>query len=199
MSNEIYPTLAGLGIRVRTTVLAPPVLQRRTPSQRVYKARDASYPRYRRVLSYEVLRAGAEAELQTLVGFFNKRGGSFDSFLYSVPDDNAVTAMQFGTGNGTTTAFQLVRNFGGFVEPVFDLNGAPQIFRAGVLQATPANYSINSAGLVTFTTAPTAGQALTWTGSFYVRHCFERDQLEVERFLHLLYEARSVELVTERA
>lgn len=197
MSNVVFPTLAGMGIKVRTTVLAPPVFTRTTPSLREYRARDAVYPRYRRVLSYEVLRAGAEAELQSLVGFFNQRGGSFDNFLFTVPDDNAVAAQSFGVGDGTTTAFQLVRAFGGFVEPVTAVNGTPQIFKAGVLQATPANYSIGSTGIVTFTAAPTAGQALTWTGSYYVRHRFERDQLEVERFLALLYEARSVELLSD--
>lgn len=128
MSNEIYPTLPGLTFGVQRNVLAPPVTIKTTPSQREYRARDATLPRYRYTLGYEFLRsAAAWAELQTLVGFFNRHGGSFDDFLFEDPDDHTATAAAFGIGDGTTTAFQLLRSFGAFSEPVRDLNGAPTI------------------------------------------------------------------------
>lgn len=128
MSNEIYPALPGLTFGVQRNVLAPPVTVKTTPSQREYRARDATLPRYRYVLMYEFLRSSAvEAELQSLVGFFNTHGGSFDDFLFDDPDDHAATANAFGIGDGSTVGFQLLRSFGAFAEPVRDLNGAPTI------------------------------------------------------------------------
>lgn len=197
MSNAVFPTLPGMRINVRRIVSMPPVLKRTTPSRRVYRAVDSLLVKYRFVLGFEVLRAGAEAELQAVEAFFKARGGSFDNFLFTAPDDNAVTAHLFGTGNGSATVFQLLRTLGGYSEPVYDVNGAPQIYRNGALQASPANYSISATGLVTFTSAPPSGHALTWTGQYYWRCAFERDELEFERFLHQLYELRTVELITD--
>lgn len=197
MSNSVYPVLPGLRINVRRVVSMPPVLKRTTPSRREYRAVDSSLIKYRFVLSYEVLRAGAEAELQNIEAFFKVRRGSFDNFLFTVPDDAAVTNQLFGIGNGSTTSYQLTRSLGGYSELVYDLNGTPQIFRNGVLQATPANYSISATGLVTFTSAPASGHNLNWTGAYYWRCRFERDELEFERFLHQLYELRTVELITD--
>jgi hypothetical protein len=128
MSSAVYPTLPGLTFGVQRNVVAPPVTVKTTPSQREYRARDATLPRYRYVLGYEFLRSDAVlAELQALVGFFNARGGSFDDFLFLDPDDNTATANAFGIGDGTTTAYQLLRSYGAFAEPVRDLNGAPTI------------------------------------------------------------------------
>ena len=197
MSNAVFPTLPGMRITVRRTASMPPVLKRTTASRREYRAVDSLTVKYRFALSFEVLRAGAEAELQTLEAFFKARRGSFDNFLFTAPDDAAVTGQLFGTGTGSATAFQLVRSLGGYSEPVVDLNGAPQIFNNGALQATPANYSVSATGLVTFTSAPLSGRALTWSGAYYWRVRFDRDELEFERFLHQLYELRSVELVTD--
>lgn len=126
MSDAVYPTLPGLAYGVVRGVIPPPVTIKTTPSRREYRARDAVNPVYAYTLPYEFLRSDAVwAELQTLVGFYNLRGGPFDSFLFTDPDDNAVTAQPFGVGDGSTAVFQLVRSYGGFAEPVRDLNGAP--------------------------------------------------------------------------
>jgi len=200
VSNEVFPTLPGLEWGVMRTPNAPPVQKRSTPSRREFRARDAATVLYDYTLSYEFLRAAvAFSEWQTLTGFFERMGGSFDTFLFTDPDDNTVSAMQFGTGTGAQTQFQLVRTLGGAAGPVFDLNGTPQIFNNGVLQSTPANYSINSAGLVTFTAAPANGNPLTWTGSFYRRVRFARDQLEFRKFMQDFWDARKVELTQRPA
>lgn len=197
MSNAVFPTLAGL----KFGVVRRPVWNTSTKTSvggREYRAANMLYPSYVYKLSYEFLRdlrSGVD-ELRTLLGFFNQRQGSFDSFLFNDPDDNTVTTQSFGTGNGTTTQFQLLRTFGGFTDPVYDVNGTPQIFKAGVLQTVTTNYSISSTGLVTFTAAPTAGQALTWTGSYYWRCRFEQDSSEFEKFMNQLWQARTVEFRT---
>ena len=197
MSNDVFPSLPGMHIEVGRSVSAPPVSKRTTPSRREYRARDASIPLYRYSLAFEVLRAGAEAELQQLVGLFNKHGGSFESFRFTDPVDNAVSAHLFGTGNGSTTAFQLVRSFGGFAEPVFEINStvaAPLLYKAGVLQTAGTHYTLGATGLVTWVTAPAGGAALTWTGSFYRRVRFVRDEADFERFLVELWSLKRCEL-----
>ena len=50
-------------------------------------------------------------------------------------------------------------------------------------------------GLLTVTPAPGVGQALSWTGGYYWRMRFARDELDLERFLHQLYQSSSVELL----
>lgn len=197
MSNEVYPALPGLAFGVRRNVIAPPVTIKTTPSQREYRARDATLPRYRYTIVYEFLRSDATfAELQAIVGFFNRHGGSFDDFRFTDPDDNAVTANAFGVGNGSNKVFQILRTFGNFSEPVRDLNGAPLIYVNGALRTLGTHYSISATGLVTFVTAPGAGQPVTWTGSFYRRVRFARDEAEFTKFMQDLWDAKQVELLS---
>jgi uncharacterized protein (TIGR02217 family) len=195
MSSAVYPTLPGLAFGLQRSVLPPPVQVRTTPSRREFRALDATIPLYQYSLIYEFLRSRAAlAELQTLVGFYNARGGAFDSFLFIDPDDTTVTAQLFGTGDGATMAFQLVRSFGGFAEAVTDLNGAPSLYKAGTLQSS--GYTVSATGLVTFSTAPTTGQALTWSGAFYRRCRFLGDRLDTTKFMRDLWEARKVEFIS---
>jgi uncharacterized protein (TIGR02217 family) len=172
---------------------------RTAPSRREFRGRDATAPVYLYTLAYEFLRSSAAmTELQSLVGFFNARGGSFDSFLFTDPDDCAATGQLFGTGNGTATQFQLTRAFGGFGEAVCDLNGTPTIYGSGSVISS-GSYSISATGLVTFT-APIANSVpLTWTGAFYRRVRFMRDQMDLTKFMADLWEARKVELLSIKA
>lgn len=136
MSNSVYPSLPGLMFPVGRSVLPPPVQVRTTPSQREYRARDATLPRYQYSLAYEFLKTGNRgSDLATLLGFYNAVGGPFDSWLFLDPDDNSVVANTFGVGNGSSTSWQLLRSFGGFAEPVYDLSGLPLVYVNGVLTA----------------------------------------------------------------
>lgn len=111
---------------------------------------------------------GTTSGIGQLVGFFAAVQGAGGSFLFTDPFDSTVTAANFGTGDGTTTAFPLKRqlgSFSGFVgwDLIQNVVGSPSVYVGGVL-TTPA--SISSTGVVTFTSAPVNGAALTWTGSF---------------------------------
>ena len=197
MSNAVYPTLQGL----KFGVVRRPVWntsKKTSVAGREFRAANMIYPSYQFKLSYEFLRdlrSGVD-ELRSLVGFFNARLGAFDSFLFNDPDDNTATLQSFGTGNGVATQFQLMRSFGAFTDPIYDLNSTPAIYKAGTLQTLTTHYTISSSGLVTFVTAPTAGQALTWSGTYYWRCRFETDQLDVEKFMHQLWQARTVDFRT---
>jgi hypothetical protein len=99
-------------------------------------------------------------------------------FLFTDPQDNAVTLAQFGTGDGTTTTFQLSRNINGQVDIIQNLNGTPTIYVNGS-PVTPA--SISSTGVVTFSSAPMSGYTLKWTGSFYFLCRFTEDTIDAVR------------------
>lgn len=195
MSNAVFPSLPGLGWSVGKYPVWNTKTQRSVSGKEVRTA-FMSYPLWQFALSYEVLRAAsAYAELQSLLGFFNARQGAYDSFLYTDPNDNSVTDYQFGTGDGTTVAFQLTRAYGGFIEPVMNVNTLTNIKKAGVAQSNPADYTIGSTGLVTFTTAPAIGAALTWTGSFYFRVRFLQDTAEFKEFMKNLWELNKLEFI----
>jgi uncharacterized protein (TIGR02217 family) len=203
MSNALFPsTLPGIKWGGTKTPIWSTKVQR-SAAGRELRAAYYSYPLYKFSLSYEVLRAGAQAELQQLVGFFNARQGSFDSFLYFDPDDNAVVNQNFGVGTGAQTQFQLVRTFGGFVEPVIAPQtsgpGVPAISVAGALRTPGTHYSISDSGLVTFTTAPAAGQVLTWTGEFYYRCRFLQDSADFERMMYQLWSLKKIEFQSVKA
>ncbi len=142
MSTQIFPSLPGLGWSVKRTPQWKTRVQE-SISGKETRIADWSFPRWQWELTFEFLRqAGANqqaqsfagqtySEFQLLAGFFNARQGMFDSFLYQDADDNAVTGQQFGTGDGTTTVFQLARAFGGFVEPILAPNSIANLYLAG--------------------------------------------------------------------
>lgn len=196
MSNAVFPTFPGLTWdATRTPVWS--TTHKPSVSQRDFRSANASYPLYKYKLSYEVLRQTTGfAEFTALVGFFNARRGSFDSFLFTDPDDCTVTAQSLGPGDGSNRLFQLVRTFGGFVEPVFDVNSAPLVYLDGVLQTLATNYTVSGTGLVTFVVAPGAGAAATWTGTYYRRICFAQDTAEFNKFMSNLWALKTLELIT---
>lgn len=200
MSNAVFPTLPGLTWDVTKTPRWNARVQQSVGGKEI-RTQYFAEPLWRWTLKYDVLRqAAAFLELQKLVGFFNARQGKFDSFLYSDPADNAVTDQNFGTGTGSATQFQLVRDFGagGFVgrENVLDLNGAATIKVNGVTKTLTTDYTISATGLVTFVVAPAAAAALTWTGSYYWRVRFDQDTAEFNNFLTQLWELRALTLVS---
>jgi uncharacterized protein (TIGR02217 family) len=194
MSQEIFPSMPGLQLPISRTPIWS-TTSKSSVSGRRYAFCNYSYPRYKFKLSYSFLRQrGILIELATMVGFFNARGGDFDSFLFSDPDDSAVTLQVIGLGDGSNKLFQLVRTFGGFVEPVYDANSAPQIYLNGVLQTLGSNYTISATGLVTFVAAPGAGVLVTWTGTYYRRMWFSQSSAEFSKFMSNLWELKTIEI-----
>lgn len=196
MSNAVFPALAGLKYPVSKTPIWSSSVKTATSGQES-RAGFWSFPRYKYSIGYDVLRSDtALHELQDLVGFFNQHYGAVDDWLFNDPDDNSVTAQGFGSGNGSQTAFQLVRSYGGFAEPVRSLNSVPLIYKAGVLQTVTTHYTVSATGLVTFTSAPGSGQALTWTGTYYWRCRFLDDMIDLQKFMHQLWELGRLEFIS---
>ena len=195
MSNATLPSFAGLSWDISVSPAFSTKVHRAVSGYEV-RAAFMAYPLWTFNLKYDLIRDSVtNNELDTLLGFFNARQGQFDSFLYTDPADSAYTAMAFGTGTGSQTQFQITRSRGGFVEPVMNLNGAPLIYIAGVLQTVGTNYSISSTGVVTFVTAPAASAALTWTGAFYYRCRFLSDNIAPSQWAQNLYSLSKLDFV----
>lgn len=199
MSNAVFPVLAGLEWdRVRAPVFK--TLKQESLSGREARAALWPYPKWRYSLSYEILRSETGyAELQSLMGFFLARQGSFDSFLFSDWEDYTVTLQAIGTGNGSATQWQLARTYGGFTDLIYDIKASPvpKIYVNEVLQTT--GYSIGSTGVLTFTSPPTNGHAITATFDYYWRCHFIEDEMEFEAFMYKLWTAKTVEFITDWA
>ncbi len=196
MSNSIFPTLPGLSWDVVKTPRFSTKVQTAV-SGRELRAAFYTNPIWRFTLSYEFLRAdNVNAELQTIVAFFNSRQGSFDSFLYQDTNDYTSTAMVIGTGDGSNKNFPLLHSIGGWVEPVGYSNTA-SIYVNGVFQSSGVVFNSTNTGVV-FTTAPTAGAVVTWTGQFYYRVRFVKDEYDFDNFMKDLWSLKKLDFVTAR-
>ena len=174
-------------------------------SGRELRIADQLNPIWTFTLTYEILRdkhdtrgpsglgAGFD-ELRTLAGFFLQQQGAFAPFLFDDPTDDAVFAQAIGTGNSSTTVFQLVRNFGGFSEPIVAPNLVSAIYFNGVLQSS-SGYTVDAAtGLITFTAPPPSGQAISADFTYYFRVRFADDTAEFENFMYQLWSLKQVKL-----
>ena len=195
MSDAIFPTLPGLDWDVSKTPEFY-TITKTSPTGLDVSAVLAAYPRWHFSLSYAFLRddGTTTGELQQLVGFFLQRYGNVDDFLYLDPSDNTATNQVISIGDGVTKQFQLCRNYGGFVEPVYGVvSGTPKISVDGVLTT---DIYISSKGLVTFNTAPAANAVLSWSGKYYYRVKFNDPTTEFNNFLYKLWEAKKVEFTS---
>lgn len=120
----------------------------------------------------------ASSVVAQFLGTFMATAGGANLFLFTDPQDCSVTGAQFGTGDGSSKSFQLSRNIFGYPDIIQNTNGTPTIYVGGTLTA-PA--SINGTGVVTFNSAPGAGAALTWTGSFRFLCRFAEDTIDSAR------------------
>ncbi|MEI8327425.1 MAG: DUF2460 domain-containing protein [Betaproteobacteria bacterium] len=194
MSNAVFPSLPGLQWPIARTPIWSTTPRVSVSGRRVAIA-NYSYPRYKFTLSYSFLRQGqGTTDLSQMVGFFNARWGDADSFLFDDVDDNTVTAQTIGVGDGANKLFQLVRTFGGFVEPVFVTNSAPLIYVSGVLKTLTTDYTVSATGLVTFVVAPAAATVVTWTGTYYKRMWFSQSMAEFSKFMSNLWELKKIEI-----
>lgn len=193
LSDYLFPTLPGLQWNsVKrpkfSTAIAPHL------SGREIRAQAYQYPIWEFDLSYEMLRADANVEFQTLIGFFLSRGGAYDTFLYKDPtESNVITLGSVATGDGVTTKFTLMKSLGGFAEPCGYVDPATlSVYVDAVLQTT--GYSLVSPNQVVFVMAPAVGKVITATYTWYYRVRFRDDSQDYGNFMYLLWENKQVNL-----
>ena len=172
--------------------------------------RNASWANSRRRydVAYGIRRAD---DLAAVVAFFEARNGRLHGFRFKdwadfkscLPSQTpSPTNQPIGTGNGAVTLFQLTKRYTSgaqswsraITKPVagtvnIALNGTPQVSGWSVSTAT---------GLVTFTTAPAAGVAITAGFEFDVPVRFDTDALDVTLNLERLGSITSIPLVETR-
>jgi len=199
MSTSILPSLVGLGFDVTRTPVWDTTVQQAISGKETRIAKR-TYPSWKWELSYSVLRSGASyGELQQLAGFFNARQGMFDTFLYQDADDNSVTAQVIGTGDGVTTGFQLIRAFGGFLEPVLAPNAVANVYLNAVRQSSGysiASWGSTNPGLLTFTTAPTSGVTISVDMTYYWPCRMSEDSVSFSLFMSQYYKAKKFGFVS---
>lgn len=164
--------MKGLGFDVVRAPIWDTIIQGAVSGKETRLAQQ-TYPRWQWDLRFDFLRADTtNHEFQDLVGFINSRQGQFDSFLYTDANDYTVSGQALGTGNGSTAGYQLVRAFGGFLEPVLAPNSVSAAYLAGV--SIPAvGYSAPTNGALTDTTAGALGATTYYVKSTWVTNSGE--------------------------
>jgi uncharacterized protein (TIGR02217 family) len=135
-----------------------------------------------------------DTDLRTIEGLYNQMQGSFGAFFLDDPDDDATQNEFLGTGDGSTTQFQLVRTRGGFSEPM----QSPASLAGGPLPVAYDNgtpqpgFTVGSTGILTFSSAPAAGHRITADFQYYFLARFEEDKQDFEKFMFELWQMRQV-------
>jgi len=139
----------------------------------------------------------AQQQLDALLDFFHAAQGRAHGFRFKDfsdfralgsddPNSDAFDDLQFATGDGSTTIFQLVKNYTLGSETTSRtitkiVSGTLLIGVNGVESFDPADYSVDlNTGLVTFVVAPPAAQVVTWGGEFDTPVRFDNDEIAVE-------------------
>lgn len=203
---QIFPSLPGLAWSVTKVPTFQTRIQRAV-SGRELRALDYPYPLWQFTLVFNFLRDNASAgydELRTLMGFFLLCQGAYGTFLFQDPSDYEVAGQSLGTGDSSTTAFQLQRAMGmtlpggGFTEPIGAPNVVSALYFNGITQ-NPAGYSVDfDTGIVTFDTPPPTGLAITVDFSYWFRCRFVDDSYDFENFMYRLWQLKKLTFISVR-
>ena len=208
----VFPLLPGQNITVSKAPRWSTKVKRAT-SGRERRTALWPYPLWQFEISFDVIRhRPTNDELAALWTFFNTVKGQYLPWLFLDPTDYANNdpigasleyPSPFGTGDGTTTAFQVQRYLGaanGFIssaavlEPVYAPFGM-QVF----INGTPTTaYTMSANGQITFTTAPAGGAILTWEGYFYFGCRFLRDDMTFDQIVSQLWSGKSLKFTSLR-
>ena len=172
--------------------------------------RNASWANSRRRydVAYGIRRAD---DLAAVVAFFEARNGRLYGFRWKdwadwkscLPSGTpAATDQTIGTGDGATTDFQLVKVYSSgsqswtrtITKPV---SGTVLVAIDGTVQSS--GWSVDTTtGIVSFTTAPAAGAAITAGFAFDVPVRFDTDTLDVTLDIERLGSITSIPLIEVR-
>ena len=199
MTFPIFPTFPLLDISDTRSVVASTLRQPAISGRNTFQPLWP-FPKYKITRKYNALAVngssyGGTAEWQQLEDFWKtvmlaSPGGVFQ---INLDLDNTATNQAFGTGDGTTVAFQLMRALDNFYEPVLaPISSGLVVKVAGVTTSvTLGNY-----GIVTFGSAPASSAALTWSGTYDWLAQFDEDTVDIDRLAFYFRELKKVTLTT---
>jgi uncharacterized protein (TIGR02217 family) len=128
------------------------------------------------------------AQFAQLIAFFRARKGRAYGFRFKDWTDYQATAQPIGIGDGTTTAFPLLKTYasGGVTEtrPITKpVAGSVAVSLDGVAQSS--GWSVDATtGIVTFGVPPAAGVVITADFEFDVPVRFDADQMDLSLDLY---------------
>jgi hypothetical protein len=191
------PTIAGLSWSRKKTPRFNTRVASHTSGREVRVALQA-YPLYEFEAKYDGLASNGTFNfgalgpntLQTLMGLFLQLQGQFGTFLYTDPDDNAVTGQFIADGDGVTTAFEMGRTLGGFNEPVSWVTALTNVYLNGVPQ--DSGFALTTPNTLAFTAAPGNGIAISADFSYAFNCRFLDDEMEFEEFMSNLWRLDSM-------
>ena len=204
----IFPKLKGETVPVVRRPVFSTIVQESSAGVEV-RIGEYLYPRWEWEIPFSWLsQEAAVSDFQTLAGFYVAAFGQFSAFLLDDPLDNsttlpdavAATPAIIGTGDGTTTTFQIGRTLNGNYEPVYDINStvtAPKIYLNTTLQSS--GYAISATGLITFSSAPGAGVLVKADFFYYWRVRFAEDSTDFANFAGKLWENQKITLKQVKA
>lgn len=146
-------------------------------------------------------------DAQVVVDFFYARYGRAYGFRFKDWADYEVgtstAPMTIGVGDNTNHLFQALKPYssGGYT---FNrrltrlVAGTVKVYLAGILKATPADYSVSASGLITFVTAPGVGIGVGLWAQFDVPVRFDTDYLDTSVLRPDVMEVSSITLVELR-
>lgn len=143
-----------------------------------------------------------QEQLNTLITFFRARKGRADGFRFKDWTDYQVIGELVGTGDGSTTQFQMIKTYvnGSITDTrtiTKPVSGSISLYLDGVLQMT--GYSVSTTtGIITFSTAPSGDVAITATFDFDVPVRFDTDRLSASLDSYGLGSVQDIPLVEIR-
>ncbi|EHU3263526.1 DUF2460 domain-containing protein [Acinetobacter baumannii] len=207
MSDVFFPELPGLEWDLSKSPMFNTKIMT-SVNGRELRASYQAVPKYEISMSYAFLRESkGKQELQQLEGFFLERRGSFDSFLYKMPDDNQFTCTIIGDGS---REYQLFKQVGtaklllGNTEPDSSEDKDPKMWDSISSKLMWSNdnklmwfsgFGVKANGKVVFSAPLQAGQKVTVSGTFYYRCRFKDDEQEYVNFMHKLWKIGKVEMI----
>jgi len=153
----------------------------------------------------------SDTDIGTLIAFFRARRGAARGFLLTDPTDFSSAGMTgvpgatdqvIGGGDGTTSAFQLVKSYGASgddaqVRPITRPQAASLLVAVNGV-AVGSGWTLGTGGVVSFAVAPAAGAVVTAGFLFDVPVRFESDSLQITGATFAAGEAPSVPVVEIR-
>jgi len=140
---------------------------------------------------------------RAVLSLFYAHNGRFRPFRFKDWGDFEADETSFGVGTGSATAFQLSKTYdpslillntpGSFTytREIYLLSTTPTIKVNGVVTTA---LTISATGLVTFTSPPANGHALTWSGEFDIPVRFDLDYLPVVMNVNSIAQIGSISL-----
>ncbi|MGH9609439.1 MAG: DUF2460 domain-containing protein, partial [Bryobacteraceae bacterium] len=188
---NIFPTFAGIGWPVTFSPLWNNQIQK-TVTGRAVAVTYQQFALYTLKVQFSYLSSN---DFNNLMGFFNIQGANLTPFLFDAgPGNDSVVEEGIGQGDGSTQVFQLLRSFGGYVEPVAACFGTCTAYVNGSPVTAIFNNPVD--GYVTLNSAAAAGTVVSWSGQYYLKVRFSKGSEDIDEFVSQLYSTKSIQLET---